>query len=91
LKFFVALFVLVFILGLFAGYLPSEDHARNALRNAGYSQIELVASHRFFASVRGCSKDDQAQFVYHALNPKNERVTVKVCEGWPFKGATIRY
>jgi hypothetical protein len=74
-----------------AGNLASQSNATNALRTNGFSNIHLLNREVLFVQLRGCGKEDVAQFNYSATNAAGKQVHVSVCEGWPFKGATIRY
>lgn len=72
------------------GRFASPDTAKNLLTTSGFSNIELVSKDPYFASLRGCDKRDLTIFTFKATNPAKKEVIVKVCQGWPLKGATIR-
>lgn len=92
------IYVLIFFLFLaiacggnyLLGKSASQSNAEKALSNQGFEQIHLVKRHVFFVELQGCGKEDVAKFDFTAVNPRNQLVHVSVCEGWPFKGATVR-
>jgi hypothetical protein len=73
------------------GYMVNSNDALNAARSAGYSNPVITADHRLAAGFFGCDSGDAAGFDVTATNPAGVKVNFKVCVGWPFKGATIRY
>ena len=81
----------VFLCGFLAtrGSCVSPGQAHRALDAAGYDDIKIVEHQWFAVGIRGCGSD-AAKFVAKANNPRGKPVTVSVCVGWPFKGATIR-
>ncbi len=90
----IAMFVAVIVLALGAnlacGSLASEDRARSLVENQGFTNVVLEDRDNIFVQFKGCSKDDVALFTFNAINSAGRPVTVDVCSGWPFKGATIR-
>lgn len=72
------------------GYLANEDTARSLVERQGFSDVRYEGRAVFFITLRGCSDDDVALFHYRAVNPTGQTVDVDVCQGFPFKGATIR-
>lgn len=93
-KIYVALF-LAFIAFAAAGMagcgsLASQGSVESLLQNQGFTNIEVTKREVWFVDLKGCGKDDVALFTAKATNPIGTPVTVEVCEGWPFKGATIR-
>ena len=72
------------------GHAASQSNAENALRVQGFDHIHLTARHRFLVEFQGCGKEDVAKFDFTAQNARGITVHVSVCEGWPFKGATVR-
>jgi hypothetical protein len=69
--------------------LPSEDTGARYLRNLGYEKVEYVGRTPW-AQLHGCAENDIAVLKYTALNPRDRKVTVEVCQGWPFGGAHLR-
>jgi hypothetical protein len=61
------------------------------LKDEGYANITIIQKDGFIVEFRGCGSEDAAKFTATALNPRNESVTVYVCAGWIFKGATVRH
>jgi len=72
------------------GYMVDEDHAVRAVTNLGFTEVKIEGKAVFFLEYRGCSKSDDAGFTVSGKNPQGRRVTLLVCVGWPFKGATVR-
>lgn len=72
------------------GRFASENTANNLLQVSGFTNVKLVDKDPYFAGFKGCGKGDLVVFTYTATNPAGKKVNVKVCQGWPFKGATIR-
>lgn len=86
------LIVLVIAVEAWFGSLVDEQTAINAMKAAGYSDVQIVDRQNWAVSFRGCSKEDAAKFDVVATNARGERVdNAYVCIGWPLKGATIRY
>lgn len=83
---------LAFAIGLsvLTGSLTKQSTAERALTNQGYTHLKLENKDILFVEVKGCGKEDTAKFTFKATNPIGRTVNVEVCEGWPFKGATIR-
>lgn len=73
-----------------AGRFANQDVATRALTTNGFTKVDLVSRSSFFAGFQGCDKTDLTVFTFKAINPVGKSVTVKVCQGWPIKGATIR-
>lgn len=72
------------------GFLADEDQAIRAATNLGFTEVKVESRAVAFLKWRGCSKSDDAGFTVTGKNPHGQRVTLLVCVGWPFKGATIR-
>lgn len=72
------------------GSLASEQDATKLLQTQGFRHIQLKNRDVWFVGVKGCGREDVALFNFRAINPIGRNVTVSVCEGWPFKGATVR-
>lgn len=72
------------------GELASQSNAEQALTNLGFTRVHLRTRHVFAVEIQGCGKEDVAKFDFTATNPVGRTVSVSVCEGWPFKGATVR-
>lgn len=72
------------------GCLVSEKTAYSAVEKMGFTDIKVVYHAWVFVFLRGCSKSDAAKFTVEAVNPIGKQVTIEVCSGWLFKGATIR-
>jgi hypothetical protein len=78
------------ILSIFRGELVDSSEAVRALQTQGYSEIKITDKAVAFVGLRGGDRGDAAMFTAHAKNPIGRDVTVYVCVGWPFKGATVR-
>lgn len=89
LPFMAAVTFLTFVL-CFAGRFANKNTAINLLTTSGFTKINLVDRTAVLAGLKGCGKGDLTIFTFKAINPAGKSVTVKVCQGWPFKGATIR-
>jgi hypothetical protein len=85
-----AVLLLAFGGNYLVGGLPSQSNAETALTNQGFEGVRLIKRHRFLVEFQGCGKEDVAKFDFEATNVRGRRVTVSACEGWPFKGATVR-
>ncbi len=72
------------------GFMADEDQAVRAVTNLGFTDVKVESRMVFFLDWRGCGKSDDAGFRVSATNPKGQRVSMLVCVGWPFKGATVR-
>ena len=82
---------LLFIFGVNCrGIFVDRAVARRALETQGYSDVQILRRHEAFMGCQGCSGHDAARFDAHARNPAGKRVSLYVCVGWPFKGATVR-
>lgn len=86
---FAVLCLIGVVLAVGVAQLPSEDTGARYLRNLGYEDVKYV-SRSPFAQLHGCSEDDAAVLKFTALNPRDHKVTVQVCQGWPFGGAHLR-
>lgn len=85
--------VLVLVAMVFAtgcGCLVDEAQAVRAVTNLGFTDVKVESKSVAFVEWHGCSKSDDAAFKVSGKNPQGQRVTLTVCVGWPFKGATIR-
>ena len=85
----VAIVFILFVACLF-GQFADKRVAENTLVTNGFSNIKLIDRDSVFVGFKGCGKGDVALFTFTATNPIGKNVTVKVCQGWPLKGATIR-
>lgn len=72
------------------GFLADEDQAIRAATNLGFTEVKVESRAVAFLEWRGCSRSDDAGFTVTGKNPQGQRVTLLVCVGWPFKGATVR-
>ena len=72
------------------GSCASEDQAIRAVTNLGFTEVEVLDKDIWFIGLRGCDGHDAALFTVRGKNPAGKVVTVGVCVGWPFKGATVR-
>jgi len=72
------------------GFMVDEDQAVRAATNLGFTEVKVESRAVAFLEWRGCSKSDDAGFTVSGKNPQGQRVTLLVCVGWPFKGATVR-
>jgi hypothetical protein len=86
----IAISIFVYYAGGVGGRLASESNAVKALTTEGFSHVKLVDRHVYLVQFQGCGKSDSARFDFTATNPVGREVSVSVCEGWLFKGATIR-
>ena len=86
------LVVIVFVLfaGCAFGQFADQRVAENTLVTNGFTNVKLIDRDSVFVGFKGCGKGDTALFTFTAINPIGKNVTVKVCQGWPLKGATIR-
>lgn len=80
----------VLFAGCAFGQFADENVAQNALATNGFSNIKFIDRDSVFVGFKGCGKGDVALFTFTAINPIGKNVAVKVCQGWPLKGATIR-
>ena len=72
------------------GVFVSDDVGRKALDDQGYRNIRITDKAFVLIGYRGCDGADAARFTAVATNSNGKDVTLYVCAGWPFKGATIR-
>jgi hypothetical protein len=73
-----------------AGRFANQNVAVKLLTANGFTKINLVHRTSTFVGLKGCDKGDLTLFTFKAINSIGKPVTVNVCQGWPFKGATIR-
>lgn len=76
--------------GLLVGSTVNEDKSVNLLEDLGYTDIHLESKDPFLASLKGCGEDDVVYFKFTATNPAGREVEVETCQGFIFKGATLR-
>lgn len=81
-------FVIAFAIG--CGCLVGEEQAVRAVTNLGFTDVKVESKSVTLVEWHGCSKSDDAAFKVSGKNPQGRRVTLTVCVGWPFKGATVR-
>lgn len=84
------LIVLIFAVSLFRGVFVSDDVGVKALENQGYTNIRVTDNSFFVVGLRGCDGKDAARITATVTNSQGKDVTLYVCAGWPFKGATVR-
>jgi hypothetical protein len=72
------------------GFMVDKNQAIRAATNLGFTDVKIEDRAIFFLEWRGCSKSDDAGFTVTGKNSQGQRVTILVCVGWPFKGATVR-
>lgn len=72
------------------GAMVSDKDALKAVEDQGFADPKIIDKDITFIDWRGCSKEDDAAYEVEATNAQGKRVTLTVCVGWPFKGATIR-
>ena len=82
--------ILFFVLLMFRGSCADKSQAIGALEAQGFSSISITKHDWFLVGFRGCG-GDAAKFSAKAINSVGKKVTLHVCVGWPFKGATIRH
>ncbi len=82
--------LITLVLILFRGTLVNSEIAVRALKNQGFTNVEILDKDWLAVGLRGCSSSDCAKFEIKADNSAGKKVNVFVCVGWPFKGATIR-
>lgn len=87
---FCTIAVLLGLLALCTGQFVDVKDVARSVEAAGYSEPRVIAGHRFFVGWYGCSTGDAAVFEFEVTNPRNERVKIIACSGWPFKATTIR-
>lgn len=89
-----ALFVVIFIAALlftiFGGFLVDEYKAVNTIKGIGFTDYEITGRDVVLVWLKGCSRDDQAQFSFTATNSQGQRITGYVCAGI-LKGGTLRF
>jgi prepilin-type N-terminal cleavage/methylation domain-containing protein len=82
--------ILIIALGGFGS--SNSGGAISAAEASGFQNVKVVSTHRWVsASFHGCSDRDWKATVVTATNPIGKTVTMTVCEGFWFKGATIRH
>ncbi len=64
----------------------NEDASRAALRNHGFTEIEITGWSPF-----SCSRDDSWSTGFRAKNPVGKMVRGVVCCGLVFKSCTVRF
>ena len=82
--------LLVALLLMCRGVFVSNDVGVQALENQSYTNIRVIDNVFFFVGFRGCEGTDAARITATATNQLGKDVTLYVCAGWPFKGATVR-
>lgn len=83
--------VLLASLATSCGEAVSDNRARNALTDAGYSDVLITAQHGIAPGLYGCGHDDAVAFEAVATNPAGRRVGAVVCCGLVLKGCTVRH
>lgn len=80
--------IVSFVVGMlmFLFYPVSDKTLREVSRIEGWTQVESTG-YRFFL----CSKDDYYHTGFRALSKTGVEVSGAICEGFWFKGKTIRY
>ncbi|MBP6945173.1 hypothetical protein KBD61_04455 [Patescibacteria group bacterium] len=73
------------------GELVSTDRAVQAVRDDGFTNINVVEQHGVAPTLYGCDKHDAVAFEVTATNSQQRRVNLTVCCGLVFKGCTIRH
>ncbi len=87
---FLAFAALFFVAAQCRGALVDQQAAVDAVEAMGITDAEII-EHAFVAvNLRGCSNSDAARFTVRGTNARGKPVTVYVCNGWLFKGATVR-
>lgn len=86
---FIGFALLCGLLAVGCAQLPSADTGQRYLENLGYEHVQYTGRSPF-AEISGCSDKDVAVLHYRALNPRNQPVSVDVCQGWPLGGAHMR-
>ncbi|MBI2625345.1 MAG: hypothetical protein HYW70_03360 [Candidatus Nealsonbacteria bacterium] len=81
---------IILAFGTLPGLFADEQKAIDILEKQGFSNIKIVNKDWVFVALVGCGQGDAAMFTAQATNPIGKNVEIKVCVGWPFKGATIR-
>lgn len=81
--------IVIFALS-FRGVFVSDEVGVVALENQGFSNIHVTDNSFFAVGFRGCDAQDAARITAVATNSQGKDVTLYVCAGWPFKGATVR-
>jgi len=87
----IILSLVCFVLYIFGGLFVDEEIVYKAMRDAGYTEVQISERNNFFIILRGGDGGDAARFRVLAKNVRGEKVKVYVYVGWPFKNATIRY
>jgi hypothetical protein len=92
----VGMLQVIFVLGLFVmGFggcgalsrnVPSAIHSAQV---AGFSDVQVTATHIFFTGFRGCDEKDSVVYDATATNVRGEKVSLIICGGF-WKANTIR-
>lgn len=72
------------------GLLVDDSDATRAVTNMGFTNPVVIDKDVVAVEWAGCSEEDAAAYTIAATNPRGVRVSLLVCVGWPFKGATVR-
>lgn len=75
---------------IFGGLFVDSSVAVKALKNQGFTNVQVLDRDWLLVGFRGCDGLDAAKFTVRAVNPVGDTVETCVCSGWPFKNATIR-
>jgi len=86
------LLTIPFLVSLTAcGAAVNQDHAIDAMKTAGWSEVTVTGKNIVAPDLMGCSEDDAVVFYTKGKNPAGQTAEAKVCCGAVFKSCTIRY
>lgn len=72
------------------GRLTSSAGALRAADNIGMTDTKVISKSVLFVGFRGCSEDDVALYRVQGTDARGKVRVIEVCQGFLFKGATIR-
>lgn len=73
------------------GELVSSDRAIQAVRDEGFTEVNVREQHGIAPRFYGCVRGDSVAFDVTATNVQHRRVNLTVCCGLILKGCTIRH
>lgn len=82
--------VIIWLLVVTRGYMVKEERAHLVMHAHDFTNTKVIDRQVWFTTFSGCSGYDAVAFTVMGINMHKESVEMLVCEGWPFKGATLR-
>ena len=64
--------------------------AEQAVEDFGFTEVKALDKSVWFVGLRGCDGGDAVLVRVRGTNALGKTVTVNVCMGWLFNGATVR-